>query len=209
MKVTSQDLTGNKYHDQFKRTYNHPSYHTRVSYLWHAPLQEQEISFSTVAAPPRTESRYDDYETIRGYALLRLTHIQARTELTNVASAKERHPSTSAKVGVTSQRALTKAQPEAGRGVCQAEASRYSASTWLRTLLLFKTNCEECSSSFLFFALKEGISFHKPWLQLCQFNNASMSVILNQLHFFPVPEEELIFSRSLHGHSCNRLHMRT
>lgn len=37
-----------------------------------------------------------------------------------------------------------------------------------------------------------------------------MSITPNQLHFFPtVPEEELIFSRSLHGQSCNRIHMRT
>lgn len=34
-----------------------------------------------------------------------------------------------------------------------------------------------------FFSLKKGISFHKPWFKLRLFNNASMSIILNQLFF--------------------------
>lgn len=106
----------------------------------------------------------------------------------------------------------TREQPErADRAVCQGEASRSSASTWLKTLVLFEKIPRGTSLAVPFFLWRRVFpSFREPWLQLCRGNNASVSVILNQLHgFFPVPKEELMFSRSLQGQSRNRHHMRT
>lgn len=102
------------------------------------------------------------------------------------------------------QRAAKHTARGTGRAACQGEASRSSASPWLKTLLLYKKNIMKNK------LVVPSSSERGYFLNLHQCNNATMSIILNQLSFLScVPEEELIFSRSQHGQSYIRIHGRT
>lgn len=175
-------------------------------YLACATWGTKQISLLPVAASPRPQSLHDDYETIPGYvSLVSHTHRHKPTERMLPAQENLTHRLQQRLESGAGTKEQPNTQPEAQGG----QLVKGKLQDPLRAL-----------GSKLFYFIKKtswrtklvvpSSSERGYFLNLHQCNNATMSIILNQLSFLScVREEELIFSRSQHGQSYIRIHGRT